>query len=401
MKFDNMTLKEYFFLKKSDSLSIDPLRDREIFFGEAQLVQRISNRIESDFVQPRGVPKFFLFGAYGSGKTHALAHIAYKLEADYKSRAEPIYIAMPPLGSKERWARIHSRLVDSIGLDRIGSAAETIADQAKGTDKIKGFFEAGILNFGDETLKLSQANVFRNFLFGGRQAQLSWEWLKGRKNTPDQATMLGVQKDLSEATDSVFCLLNIGALFYQATGRKIIFLVDEAEAVRSVTNADSIDESQHMFRLLLDNANNCVGLVLAIQSEAGMETIGEFFTREDIYRRVDFEQGFINLGDMVSQVNSARKFIVNILQYLINQEKAGHAITEENLPTQKECFPFTEEAINAITQHISDNQQQASPAFILSAMSGAAIEAWRRRDTSETHVLVDGAIIEETIFPGG
>lgn len=401
MDFKDSSLKEYYFLRRGESFSIDPWKDSAVFFGEAELKTRISKRIESDFVQPRRVPKFFLFGAYGSGKTHALAHIAFRLAADKMYPAEPIYLAMPPLTAKEQWVRIHTRLIDAVGMERVHLAAETIADKIESTDKIKGFLDMGVLPDGDETLKTSQANVFRNFLFGGRQSQLSWEWLKGRKNTPDQATMLGVQKDISEATDLVSCLMNLGALYLAATGRKIIFLVDEAEAVRSVTNADSQDELQHMFRLLLENNNTFIGLILAIQSEGGMDSIGEFFTREDIYRRVDFDQGYIDLGYMVSQVQSAQKFMLNVLEYLIDQDEANKAINSEKLGLPKEYFPFTKDAINAISNHVNDNPQQASPAFILSTMSSAAIEAWRRREKSDVHVLIDTEIIEETIFPGG
>ena len=82
MSFKSTPLKEYFLLKDRDSLAIDPWRDREQFFGASELNARIRKRIESDFVQPRGIPKFFVHGSYGSGKTHTLAHIDYVLRTD-------------------------------------------------------------------------------------------------------------------------------------------------------------------------------------------------------------------------------------------------------------------------------------------------------------------------------
>jgi len=398
MSYELMSLSDYYFLRKYESFSIDPWRDREIYFGETSLVQRIVRRIESDFEQPRKVPKFFVYGAYGSGKTHTLAHIAFNLNENKLHPTEPIYLAMPPLSSKERWIRIHSRLVDAIGLERINSSAEVIADKVEGTDKIKGFLEQDVLLYGDDTLKISQANIFRNFLFGGRQSQLSWEWLKGRKNTTDQATMLGIQKDLNEATDLVDCLLNLGVLYYKATGKKIVFLIDEAEAVRSLQNSDSIAELQHMFRLLLDNSNTFIGLILAVQSEEG--EIPEFFEREDIRRRVDYDQGLIDLGSMVSQVPSAKDFIKHVLEYLVDQEKSESAIKTENLSVSKELFPFKDNSVDVVSSHVAEQPEHASPSFILSTMSSAAIEGWRRRNQSTTHVVIDSSIIEETIYPG-
>jgi hypothetical protein len=398
MNYELTPLKDYYFLKRYESFSMDPWRDKEQYFGDTNLADRIKKRIESDFEQPRRVPKFFVFGAYGSGKTHTLANIAVKLNQNKLHPTEPIYLAMPPLGAKERWVRIHSRLVDAIGTERIYSSAQVIADGISSTDKIKGFIEQGLLLYGDETLKISQANIFRNFLFAGRQSQLSWEWLKGRKNTADQAAMLGTQKDLAEATDLVDCLLNLGILYHKATGKKIVFLIDEAEAVRSLQNADSIAELQHMFRLLLDNNNTYIGLILAIQSEGG--SIPEFYQRPDILRRIDFEQGVIDLTPMVSQVSSAREFIKHTLKYLVDQEKSEGVIKAENLPVTKELFPFTEDAVGKITSHISDDPNYANPSFILSAISSAAIGGWRRRNQAETHIVIDASIVEETIFPG-
>ena len=90
MSFDDMTLKNYFLLKDRDSLSIDPWRDQKQFFGASDLNERIRKRIESDFVQPRGIPKFFVHGYYGSGKTHTLAHIDYVLRQWNVYRTEPI-----------------------------------------------------------------------------------------------------------------------------------------------------------------------------------------------------------------------------------------------------------------------------------------------------------------------
>lgn len=403
MSFKTTQLKDYFFLKDRESLSIDPWRDCNQYFGATKLNLQIQKRLESDFVSPRAVPKFFVHGSYGSGKTHTLAHIDYVLKTDDRyPPTEPIYIDIAPLVAKERFERIHTRLLDAIGLDRIRNAAEATADQHPDPDKVKGFISSGALPFGDQALKTSQANVFRNLLFGGRQAQMSWEWLKGRKTTVDEAQTLGTQKQLVDAQDFVFCLLNVGALFYVGCKKKIVFLIDEAEAFRSVTQPDSQSEVKHALRIVLENSNKYVGCVLAIQVEGGQEGIGDFFMSEDIQRRVDFAQGYIDLNGLVSGVGDARTFMTQMLSYLVNQPKAAEAIKAEGLKTTPELFPFTEEAIESVSTHISNNQDKALPSTIISWMGNGAIEAWRRREkSSKHHQLVTAEIVEETIFPEG
>ncbi len=152
------------------------------------------------------------------------------------------------------------------------------------------------------------------------------------------------------------------------------------------------------FTLLLDNNNTYIGLILAVQSEQG--EIPEFFYREDIRRRVDYDQGLIDLTNMVSQVSSAKDFVKHALEYLVDQEKAEGTIKAENLPVSKELFPFTDDAVDIFSTHVAEQPEHASPSFILSTMSSAAIEGWRRRNQSATHVVIDSSIIEGTIFPG-
>lgn len=401
MSFDGTSLKDYFFLKDRESLSIDPWRDQKQYFGASNLNDRIVNRIESDFVQPRGIPKFFVHGSFGSGKTHTLAHIEYVLKHWQMYPTEPIYIDIAPLTVKERFERIHGRLLDAVGLDRIRSAAEAAADLTNDKDKVEGFLNSGAVRFGDQALKTSQANIFRNLLFGGRQAQMSWEWLKGRKTSVDDAQTLGTQKQLSDAQDFVFCLLNIGTLYSVGCKKRIVFLIDEAEAFRNVTHPDSTSELVHALRLILEDSNKYIGCVLAIQVEGGQEDIGQLFTRDDIRRRVGYEQGYLDLNGLVANVGNARRFIEEMLSYLIDQERAAHIIETEHLDTVAQYFPFTEEAVERISIEVANNQERALPAAIIAWMSNAAIDAWRKRNESSVHQLVTGDIIEETIFPEG
>jgi len=401
MAYETASLREYYLLKNRESFFLDPFEDRAVYFGDAVLAKRIASRIEGDFLEARAIPKFFVHGHFGSGKTHTLFHIAYQLETRFRTMypTEPIYLDIAPLSSKERWLRIHTRLVDALGLDRLRDAAETVADSLQEKDKVEGFITSRVLPFGDQTLKRSQANVFRNLLFGGKQMHLSWEWMKGRRTSVEEAQTLGTQKQLEEPQDLVYCLLNLGALFKEATKSRIVYLVDEGEAFRNVTNPDSVTELIHAIRLLLENSNSYIGFVFAAQIEGDTGSGGFLFEQDDIRRRVGYDQGYIDLNSLLLGAEPPQQFIRKTLEYLLDQEKAKIVIAKEKLDTTPELFPFTEGAVETIARHVQEDPLRALPAGILSYMSSSAIGAWRRREESPVHQLVDETAVEEAIYP--
>src|SRR5687768_16939562 len=118
----------------------------------------------------------------------------------------------------------------------------------------------------------------------------------------------------------------------------------------------------HALRLILEDSNRYVGCVLAIQVEGGQEGIGQLFTRDDVQRRVGYEQGYLDLNGLVANVENARKFIEEMLSYLIDQERAASTIEAEHLDTVAQYFPFTEEAVERISLQVANNQERALPA---------------------------------------
>jgi len=348
------TLQDYYHLTK-ETFSIDPWDDADIYFGDQELERRIRRRLEADFVQQRGVPKFFVSGRYGAGKTHTLAHIRHVLVSDLGLTrdfpTEPIYFEISPIRSRESWATIHERLINAIGLGRLKEAmAATLSGGGAAGDPIEALEAKGVLRYGEEAIKKSQAQIFRNLLFGGRQETLSWEWLKGRALKVDEAQMLRTETNLAAPPDYIACLLNVASLIHKGLGRKIVFLIDEGEAVGNLTNADSYDEFVFAFRRLVDPENSALGVIVAYESEGGgMEAAPRLFQHPAIVRRVDYAQGFFDLSTLLpTETRAAQEFIVQVLGHLVDQDRAREIVQSERLQTEPEYFPFTKEAVDAI-----------------------------------------------------
>jgi hypothetical protein len=402
------SLKEYFHLKR-DTFSIMPRRDATVFFGRQPLQQRILHRVQSDFLDQRNVPKFFLYGRYGAGKTHSLAHIEYELRndaellADYP-QTEPRLTELPPLRSKDSWATLHGHLVDELGRDMVQQAAHKViatslgasTDLAEEVERVLS--EKEVLRYGDTALKASQAQVFRNLLFGGTEATRSWEWLKGRGLSVDEASKLNTQTNLSGTPNLIAALLNIASLIWVGLERKIVFLIDEGEAVRSVTNNDSVEEFKWAIRQLVDDANDVLGLVVAFQTEGGMEDTPPIFDDDAIQRRVGYEAGYIDLTELLVEADDVRDFIRRVLDHLVDQDAARQTIEAESLETEPEAFPLTPEAIDRIAEHVIEEDKKI-PSQIIGLLAEGVKRAYLEGKGQPGHLLVEGELLEQALFP--
>jgi hypothetical protein len=395
--------QSYYHLRK-ESFSIDPWADSEIYFGAGHLQDRITRRINSDFVQQRAVPKFFLFGRYGAGKTHTLAHIAHVLRTDPELArdfpTEPIYFELAPLRTREKWSTVHERLINSIGLPRLKEAVSALVSNAgPQTDPLQALQDEEVLRFGETALQNSQAQIFRNLLFGGRQETLSWEWLKGRQLKIDEAQMLSTETSLTEPSDFIACLLNCASLYAKGLGRKIVLLVDEGEALGDVENADALHEFEFAIRRLVGNENNVLGLILAYQTEGGAAP--RVLQHDGIRRRVDYDQGFIDLTGLVLAPEDARQFILEVINYLVDGDAAKATIDAEGLTeSEPEFFPFTPDSVDAIADYVTQEPDRSLPSQIIALLSNAVIEGWGRRSTSPNgHVLIEDEIANLVMYP--
>lgn len=402
------SLQEYFHLKK-DAFDIDPFRDADAYFGYQPLQDKIMQRLAADFVQQRHVPKFFLYGRYGSGKTHTLSHISHALQNDPQfvgvfQATEPIHTEVPPLKGKETWHKMHQHLLDAIGKSLMKEAVQrlmaeaSIADAGAGGDVPAALEARGVLRYGDASLKASQASIFRALLFGGSQEVVAWEWLKGKPLSTDQATTLGTETNLTEPSDYVNALLNVASLIYKGLGRKVVILLDEAEMLRSITHPDSHQEFVWAIRRLVDNDNDVLGLVAGFQQEGGMEDAPAVFDNPAIRTRIG-DDGYIDLGELVQEEVDVKAFVASVLDRLVDQDAARATIASEGLPTEPEFFPFTEEVVDRIAEFIIEDEDRKSPRNIKNLLAAAVVRTWQEGSGSPGTRLCDVELIEKVLYP--
>lgn len=398
-----MTLQNYYHLRKA-SFSISPNEDAAIYFGSRSLDTKLRERLETDFNQPRQVPKFGLYGPYGAGKTHTLAHLQYVLSTvlagEYPS--ESIMLDISPIKAKESWRKVHADAINAIGLDRLRSAINAILTRPEAAGEPLAYLrKEDILRFGEAGVQASQAKVFRALMFGGSLESAALEWLKGGSVTATDAAALGVETKLTDTSHLAAALLNCASVLKAGSGKSPILMIDEGEALRSLSNADSIGEFTSGLRRLADDENNVLGLIIAFQTEGSMEEEApEVITDEAVYRRFDYSHGFFDLSEVIGELDDVRNFIDQILAYLIDQGAAAKTIAAEGLGIEPEYFPFTEEAIDRLAQFVSEGDPADQvPSQIIHRMRQAVVRGWQRGKDDEGRRLIDEDLMEEVLYP--
>ena len=398
-----MNLRDYYHLKK-DSFSISPWDDADVYFGNQTLDENIRKRLETNFNQPRQVPKFGIYGPFGAGKTHTLHYIAHVLKtefgADYPS--ETILLDISPIKAKESWRKVHADLINAVGLDRLKDAINRVLTQPEAArDPLAYLRDKGILKYGEAAIQSSQAKVFRALLFGGPLEASALEWLKGGSVKAGDAANLGVETMLTDTSHLIAALLNVASVLKAGLGKRPILLIDEAEALRSLRNDDSINEFITAFRKLADDENNVLGVIIAFANEGSMEEAPEVLLNDAVYRRFGYDHGFFDLSQIVAGIDDVKMFIEQVLERLIDQDAAQQTIDSEGLGVPREYFPFTEDAVDRLAQFISeDDPRHQVPSQIIHRMGEAIVAGWRRgKDTSGVRQLIDQDLMEETLFP--
>lgn len=396
------TLKDHFHLTR-DIFTIDPGNplDARAYFGREQVDQRILDRVQMDFVT-RGVPKFFIFGRYGAGKTHTLAHIRHLLtsnQSGYFPATAPLLTSLPPLRSKDSWVKVHEHLMDEIGRSRVKDAVVALVNKGTYRDPVEAIRAEGVLLHGDTSLQESQAQIFRALIYKGVQETKAWEWLKGKALSSDDAAMLETQTNLTTVPNYIDALLNVACLIERGLGERLILLIDEAEVVGNIQNRDSIEEYRHAIRELASDRNSQLGFVIAFQMESNNLSESEVFSYEAIRRRIGFESGYIDLHDLVLDERDAKDFIFRVLQHLVDQDAAASEIEEAGLDTDAAAFPFTPVAIDRIAEFVTDDPDRKSPSQIITRMQQAVAKALIRDRESGEVALIDDDLVEEILHP--
>lgn len=379
------TFKDWFCLNSRETFTIDPKvnpPDARFYFGRDQLRDRMKKQISRAFIDPQ-VPKMMIYGAYGSGKTQTLHHLAYELgtNAPPSCKGKPhvvhLDIEVQSRSMAERW---HLQMMEALGMATVQGWLQAMFSKSANFEQ-----EVDALA-GDPNI----AMAFKQLRGGGDLAFNAWRWLTGAKLAPKELVEIKVTRSLVDVGvgDMVGALQAIGNLA-RSVGACLIFFIDEMEELINIREGDAAGSWHQYTRKLADGSNSSVGFVIGFKADT-MDEAPKMLVREDILSRIS-RANLIEL-ETLSAIANVKTFVEEMLAHLVEQPKADKLIQKENLPSTTQIYPFTASAFDLLCDYACQDAIKSTPRNIIRTINECAMAAW---DATPRKKVIDDGIVNE------
>jgi hypothetical protein len=381
----NQTFQDWFCLKNRATFTIDPKvnpEDAKLYFGREQLRDRMRRQVSRAFIDPQ-VPKMMFYGAYGSGKTQTLYHMAWDMSANKPSscKGQPhvvhLDIEVQSKSSADSW---HLQMTEALEMATVQSWLQTLFNTKP--------------NFAAEIEKLTPEANLRTALTqlrgAGDLAFSAWRWLTGQDMSAGELAEIKVTRVLGDVGvgDLVAATIALGNLA-RAVGKELIFFMDEMEGLQNVKQGDAAESWHDYLRKLSDNSNSSVGFVLGFKADT-IDDAPRILVRPDITSRVG-KQNLIELETLAAPAN-VKTFVEDMLSHLIDENKAQSLIQSQSLPAKLKKYPFTETAFELMCDYACQDPHKSTPRNIIRTINECAITAW---DATPKKRVIDDSIVND------
>jgi len=355
-----LTIREYFGLQRP-SFMLDPRNDYECYAGRSDEKSLLNDRIEAAS-DVESAPRMVLWGVYGGGKTHTQFYAGKKLLREFG--VDSIYIICPDLARNATFLDLYKEILMAMGSDKIKDLLQKYLLKV-GDARFKGFFANP--DTANVCLKLVLATS------GSEDLIRAWRWLSGEQVTSSEAIGLGATSAIAPRESARF-LIKLGEMHNEIMNKRLVFLIDECEKLGDVKDAHGLGTFITAFREISEKLQRHLGYICACTA-SDYEQVAAPLAREAVAGRVG-EGNYIQISQLRDE--ELEPFIKDLLSYVVDPNEKDRRIRrlqDKGIATNRDCYPFTEEAIKQIVTHVAEDVRRKTPRTISDLLNDAATEA--------------------------
>lgn len=283
-----------------------------------------------------------VYGEWGAGKTHTMRHLQYEIE-NASQKSFVVFVELPDITKKATFQVAHGALLDALGHERAKNwllhYQTRHPDDAK--KQIQDFTQSGDI-----------AIAFSNLLGFGEASRIAWDWLRGLKLSAADARMVGLPPALEQSGHFVRVLQMLGRFAREIEDAMLVFMLDEATKLDGVKDDDSVAHWTNAFKLLADDNNKEVGIIVSI-SVVDLDDLAVPLHEEQVMSRFG-HSNYIRLNNLSE--DETRDFISHLVEAWIDDEVRSRLIADYDNECDGEqvssgSFPFTEDGLNLAAKY--------------------------------------------------
>jgi len=342
---------------------LDPETDYECYAGRNTEKAILADRVGAA-ADVEAAPKLVLWGVYGGGKTHTEFYVGKKILGERGT--DTMYVECPDLEKNSTFLDLYKEIMMCIGIDKTKSILQQYLLRL-GDSQFRQFFVNQ--DVAAVCVKLVLSNP------GSEDQIKAWRWLVGEQVGSGESITLGATAPLT-SREAAKLLAKLGKMHKEVNGKNLVVLIDEVEKVGDVTDTHGLGTFETAFRELSERLQKHFGFVCACTAKDYEAIVGPL-SAEAVSTRIG-EGNYIPISSLMD--DEVKPFIKGLLAYVVDPNQAAQrikALETKGQQVHPDFFPFTEEAINTIAVHISEDPRRRTPRIISDLMNDSATEAKR------------------------
>jgi hypothetical protein len=350
------TIREWFYLKPGrDNFKLKAREDANLILCHTQEIEdNVIGNIERRFASNEPI-KMLIYGDWGVGKTHAAYHIGWWLDQHQDEfPAKAVMVEVGDLERKSRFDVLVRPLLEEIGTDALIDLAHKYQQLKLNTTQ--ALKTAGVPEYIASTVgKLNLAVPGQTPPSAVTEA---FNVLQGRKPGPGFGNIgLGIQ--LTESKDFFYVLYAIGEMHRVVTGKRLVFIADEAARLDQVSN-DEATEAHWIAvnRDIFDDKNDVFGFIYTLTGKTAR--LPRALWDPQLQNRIG--QSAVELKTLAKP--DVDSYVQKLIAELVDSDAVQAAVKGgviDTPPYSEAAYPFTVEGKERFLDFFQRTQQDAKP----------------------------------------